>query len=141
MRSFVIQEAEFEISATETIHGLHRIGNKFKIDHTYFGSSQQSNKVKYHKKCVFCNLDHSLWDCVQFKQLDIRQRWDVARSNKLCYRCLGRSHYGEACTKRRICGISGCKESHNRLYTETSLLEQTMKKMKRKRKHHPSQWE
>ena len=141
MRSFVIQEAEFEISATETIHGLHRIGNKFKIDHTYFGSSQQSNKVKYHKKCVFCNLDHSLWDCVQFKQLDIRQRWDVTRSNKLCYRCLGRSHYGEACTKTRICGINGCKESHNRLYTETSLLEQTMKKMKRKRKHHPSQWE
>ena len=141
MRSFVIREAEFEISAAETIHGLHRIGNKAKIDHTYFGSSQQSNKVKYHKKCVFCNLDHSLWDCVQFKQLDIRQRWDVARSNKLCYRCLGRSHYGEACTKTRICGINGCKESHNRLYTETSLLEQTMKKMKRKRKHHPSQWE
>ena len=48
-------------------------------------------------------------------QTDIRERWDVARSNKLCYRCLGRSHYGEACTKTRICGINGCKESHNRL--------------------------
>ena len=28
---------------------------------------------------------------------------------------MGRSHYGEACTKTRICGINGCKESHNRL--------------------------
>ena len=37
----------------------------------------------------------------------------MARSNKLCYRCLGRSHYGEACTKMRICGISGCTESYN----------------------------
>ena len=68
LRSFVIQEAEFQMGAAKTI------GNKAKIDHTYFGLSQQSNKVKYHKKCVFCKLDHSLWDCVQFKQLDIRQR-------------------------------------------------------------------
>ena len=130
MRSFVIREAEFEISAAETIHGLHRIGNKAKIDHTYFGSSQQSNKVKYHKKCVFCNLDHSLWDCVQFKQLDIRQRWDVARSNKLCYRCLGRSHYGEACTKTRIRGINGCTQSllHGDKFVRTNNEEDEKKK-------------
>ena len=73
LRSFVIQEAEFQMAAATTIHGLQRIGNDVKIDHTYFGSKQQSNKVKYQKKCVFCNLDHSLWDCVQFNQLDIRQ--------------------------------------------------------------------
>ena len=73
LRSFVIQKAEFQMAADETIHGLHRIGNKAKVDHIYLDSSQQSNKVKYHKNCVFCNLDHSLWDCVQFKQLDIRQ--------------------------------------------------------------------
>ena len=72
LRSFVIQEAEFQMATAETIRGLHRTGNKAKTDHTYFGSSQQSNKVKYEKKCVFCNLDHSLWGCVQFKQLDIR---------------------------------------------------------------------
>ena len=137
LRSFVIQEAEFQIAAAETIHGLHQIGNKAKIDHTYFGSSQQSNKVKYHKKCVFCNLDHSLWDCVQFKQLDIRQRWDVARSNKLCYRCLGRSHYGEACTKTRICGINGCKESHNRLLHRDKFV-RTNSEEDEKKKETPS---
>ena len=70
LRTFVTQEAEFEMAAAETIHSLHRIGNKDKIDHAYFGSSQQSNKFKYQKKCVFCNLDHSLWDCVQFKSLE-----------------------------------------------------------------------
>ena len=73
------------MAAAEAIHSLHRIGNKAKIDHAYSGSSQQSNKSKYQKKCVFCNLDHSLWDCVQFKQLEIGQRWDVARNNKLCH--------------------------------------------------------
>ena len=74
LRSFIIQKAEFQMATAKTIHNLHRIGNKAKIDHTYFGSSQQSNKVKYQKKCVFCNLDHSLWDCVQFKHPHIRQR-------------------------------------------------------------------
>ena len=124
LRSFVIQEAEFQMGTAKTI------GNKAKIDHTYFGSSQQSNKVKYHKKCVFCNLDHSLWDCVQFKQLDIRQRWDVARSNKLCYRCLGRSHYGEACTKTRIRGINGCTQSllHGDKFVRTNNEEDEKKK-------------
>ena len=125
------------MAADETIHGLHRIGNKAKVDHTYLDSSQQSNKVKYHKKCVFCNLDHSLWDCVQFKQLDIRQRWDVARSNKLCYRCLGRSHYGEACTKTRICGINGCKESHNRLLHRDKFV-RTNSEEDEKKKETPS---
>ena len=133
LRSFVIQEAEFQMAATETIHGLHRIGNKAKIDHTYFSSSQQSNKGKYQKKCVFCNLDHSLWDCVQFKQLDIRQRCDVARSNKLCYRCLRRSHYGEACTKMGICGINGCKESHNRLLHRGKFVRRNNKKDEKKK--------
>ena len=128
LRSFVIQEAEFQMAA-----GLHRIGNKAKIDHTYFGSSQQSNKVKYQKKCVFCNLDHSLWDCVQFKQLDIRQRWDVARSNKLCYRCLGRSHYGEACTKTSICGINGCKKSQNRLLHRDKFFRTNIEKDEKKK--------
>ena len=47
LRSFVIQEAEFQMAAAETIHGLHRIGNNAKTDHTYFGSNQQSDKIKY----------------------------------------------------------------------------------------------
>ena len=108
--------------ASETIPGLHRIGNKAKIDNAYFGSSQQSNKVKYQKKCAFCNLDHSLWDCVQFKQLD---------------RCLGRIHYGEACTKTRICGINGCKKSHNRLLHRDKVV-RTDNEEDEKKKEAPS---
>ena len=46
LRSFVIQEDEFQMAGAKTIHGLHRTGNKDKNDHTYFGLSQQSNKGK-----------------------------------------------------------------------------------------------
>ena len=34
------------MAAAETIHGFHQIGNKGKNDHTYFGSSHQSNRSK-----------------------------------------------------------------------------------------------
>ena len=47
------------MATAETIHSLHRNGNNVKIEHTYFGSGQQSNKGKDQKKCVLCNLDHS----------------------------------------------------------------------------------
>ena len=135
LRTFVTQEAEFEMAAAETIHSLHRIGNKAKIDHTYFGSSQQSNKFKYQKKCAFCNLDHSLWDCVQFKQLEIGQRWDVARKNKLCHSVSEELIMEKLAPKRGYVESMVVKYDTVAFYTEASLLEQTMKKMGRKRNH------
>ena len=74
---------------------------------------------------------------MQFKQLDIRQTWDVVRSNKLCYRCLGGSHCGETCTKTRICGINGCKESHNRLLHRDKFV-RTNNEEDEKKKEAPS---
>ena len=47
--------------------------------------------------------------------MEIQQRWNVAKVNKLCFRCLGGNHFGQGCNRTRICGIDGCKESHNRL--------------------------
>ena len=123
------------MAAAEAIHSLHRIGNKAKIDHAYFGSSQQSNKFKYQKKCVFCNLDHSLWDCVQFKQLEIGQRWDVARNNKLCHNVSEELIMEKLSPKRRYVESMVVKYHTVVFYPEASLLEQTMKKMGRKRKH------
>lgn len=46
LRSFVIQETELQMAAAETIHGFHQIENKGKNDHTYFGSSHQSDRGK-----------------------------------------------------------------------------------------------
>ena len=123
------------MATAKTIHNLHRIGNKAKIDHTYFGSSQQSNKFKYQKKCAFCNLDHSLWDCVQFKQIEIGQRWDVARKNKLCHSVSEELIMEKLAPKRGYVESMVVKYHTVAFYTEASLLEQTMKKMGRKRNH------
>ena len=45
LRSLIIQRPEFHRAAPETIHGLHRIGNKAKIDHINFGLSHNQMKV------------------------------------------------------------------------------------------------
>ena len=53
------------------------------------------------------------WACPEFKQMDIQSRWDCAKQNKLCFRCLGDGHLGQFCNRTRVCGIDGCKEIHH----------------------------
>ena len=47
--------------------------------------------------------------------MSVPERWEAAKSLKLCYRCLGGDHSGETCVRSRVCGINNCKNTHNRL--------------------------
>ena len=47
--------------------------------------------------------------------MDIRQRWNVAKQFKLCFRCLGDDHSGNQCPRSRVCDIHGCQETHSKL--------------------------
>ena len=62
-----------------------------------------------------CNKLHGIWVCEEFKQLDVPKRWECAKKFKLCFRCLGKDHLGQYCTRTRVCGLGGCKEVHHRL--------------------------
>ena len=117
LKRFIVQEAEFQVTAAETIQGLHVAGRtKHRGEQSYFGDKEKSREKKSKStKCVICNSDHPIWQCDKFKQLETPDRWDVAKDKRLCYRCLGTNHRGITCTKTSICGINGCTESHNRL--------------------------
>ena len=65
----------------------------------------------------------------------------MARSSKLCFSCLGRSHYGEDHTKMRICGINYCKESYNRLLHRDKFVKTNIEEAEKKKRHNPSQKE
>ena len=67
------------------------------------------------RSCKICNRQHGVWACDQFKKMNQTQRWDTAKQYKLCYHCLGDDHLGQACTRTRICGLDGCRETHIRL--------------------------
>ena len=110
LREWVIQEAEFQTVASETIRGLsykQKEGAK-----TFFGQAEIKGKVSL---CKLCKKNHPIWRCEEFKGMDVSKRWHTAKKAGLCYRCLGGDHMGGYCTKGRVCGVNGCQETHNRL--------------------------
>ena len=126
LREWVIREAEFQAIASETVRGLSDLeSNSRRRSHgpvgnhgpqSYFSRAGKTNA----KRCSHCNGQHGLWNCESFKQLDVSQRWQVAKDNKLCFRCLGDSHLGTACSRSRECGVDNCCKSHHRLLHQAS---------------------
>ena len=114
LREFIIQEAEFQTVASETIQGLSKHGNKKDNGLSFFGNTQKSSgnqrKVGF-RPCKVCSGHRGVWHCEKFKAMSLPERWEAAKSLKLCYHCLGGDHSGEACVRSRICGINNCKNT------------------------------
>ena len=112
LRDFVVQEAEYQIMASEKVHGMSKSTGSS-------GTSRQRSfhaEAKGHKRnCKVCHGNHGAWACDQFKAADVNKRWDIAKQQHLCFRCLGDDHSGKSCQRTRICGIDNCKKNHNRL--------------------------
>ena len=43
----------------------------------------------------------------------LKDRWEIAKENYLCYRCLSAGHQGRDCPGRNRCDINGCKSTHH----------------------------
>ena len=140
LRKWVIQEAEFQTIAAETMHGL--TGNsansqnreqslpRHKNQRTFFGESRKDRAVEK-TTCHACKGRHAIWKCRTFTKKSPTERWRIVKRAQLCYRCLSTGHYGNKCPQSRPCGSNGCKELHHRLLHQnamtstTSGLEQT----------------
>ena len=123
LRQWVIQEAEFQTIAAETMHGLTgRADNRQPVQsfpsnrnqRTFFVESKNDRGTEK-MLCRACRGQHAIWRCRKFAQKPLTERWDIARRSQLCYRCLGDGHYGKLCPTSRMCGKNGCQESHHRL--------------------------
>ena len=114
LREFIIQEAEFQTVASETIRGLSKRGHKKDSGVNTQKSSGNQRRVGF-RPCKVCSGHHGVWRCERLKAMSPRARWEGAKSLKLCYRCLGGDHNGEICVRSRICGINNCRNTHNRL--------------------------
>ncbi|XP_052281199.1 uncharacterized protein LOC127878708 [Dreissena polymorpha] len=120
LRTWVIQEAEFQTIASETVQGMsgylmseHTSKKTNSNNHrSFFGGSEASGKIS---KCKVCDKHHGVWNCDNFKEMNVSQRWDKAKQLYLCYRCLGFNHVGKSCRRSRQCGHNGCEELHHRL--------------------------
>ena len=66
------------------------------------------------KVCVHCKKVHQLWNCQEFKDLSLENKYSFVKSEKLCFGCLGGNHQIKDCRIKR-CAIGCCQRKHNRL--------------------------
>ena len=72
--------------------------------------------------CPNCEGSHKLWNCEQFRKMNVDERWGMASEKKLCFKCFGK-HQAKNCKRRMHCGIDGCSSDHNRLLHKTKFKE------------------
>ena len=114
LRDWIVQEAEFQTIATETIKGITANQKKKKHNNGTFFSDP---KVYNFRQCKICNGKHGVWKCEVFQRMDINSKWSAVKKEKLCFCCLGDDHYSKDCKRRRKCGIKNCdKDDHKMLH-------------------------
>ncbi|XP_077971393.1 uncharacterized protein LOC120335312 [Styela clava] len=66
-------------------------------------------------KCVDCQGNHALHNCVEFKGRSVNDRAEMVRRNNLCFNCLYRSHRENNCPSKYVCQVNGCGKLHHSL--------------------------
>ena len=123
IRIWIRREAEFSIIASEAIKGVSTGQRQYRNNNgqTMFtnnngrGNNDRKEKQRSRSNCVFCDDSHQIWKCKGYKDLPINERWQFAKANNMCFRCLATGHRGTQCSRCGVCGINGCEETHNRL--------------------------
>nr|XP_039261944.1 uncharacterized protein LOC120338078 [Styela clava] len=64
------------------------------------------------RKCVKCNKDHFLNQCVKFRELSYEDKIEFVRNRKLCFSCLEPGHWSKDCKRTKPCKVEGCKRRH-----------------------------
>ncbi|XP_073964374.1 uncharacterized protein [Choristoneura fumiferana] len=84
-----------------------------KRTHRAFATTTKPQKPT--AKCACCNADsHNVAACPKFLQEETNERWKLARSLRLCFRCLRHRNKTHFC-KRVKCERDGCEYSHHKL--------------------------
>lgn len=68
--------------------------------------------------CPSCNQSHTLSQCSKFKQLSPQERFNIVRSVKYCFNCLGTRHMLKDCMSKNRCRTCNSKH-HSLLHLDT----------------------
>lgn len=78
-------------------------------------SNTEASAEPKNNKCSVCAGSHKTADCADFSKLSVLDRWNTAKQNKLCFRCLNSTHGRPFRCKYIPCGVNGCEASHHKL--------------------------
>ena len=103
LQTWILQEAEFQTIASETVHGLmsnctdptSQPASLYNNQQTFFGESTESHKP-LNIPCLECGKQHGIWNCREFIRRILADRWNVAKRLMLWYRCLAQGHQGKS---------------------------------------------
>ena len=60
---------------------------------------EPTNKEPKSPACLCCNQAHPLYRCNEFKRKSVPERYEVAKSFKVCFNCLKQGHQVNKCSK------------------------------------------
>ena len=78
------------------------------------GPERSGNVPNTEDPCVLCNQRHRLWRCNSFKSMSPKARFDLVKSNKLCYLCLRSGHRVNDCNFKFTCSVPDCGKRHSK---------------------------
>ncbi|KRY23929.1 hypothetical protein T12_6779 [Trichinella patagoniensis] len=67
------------------------------------------------ESCVMCRERHRVSQCPKFLAEKTQDRWRIATSENLCFRCLRRGHTGNRCPEDKRCDCPSCGKTHHKL--------------------------
>ena len=131
------EEVRVRVEAKEMVHGVavaearqnenlsiargkHGHGGRGRSHSFYTGGAVGGSK-ETKPPCGFCEGSHGVWSCKRFQALDVQERWNVAKSRRLCFRCLGSFHQGRVCPRSKPCNVNRCTKNHHNLLHDTKM--------------------
>ncbi len=60
--------------------------------------------------CVMCKKNHKLEVCLSYLNLPLKDREQVVKDNKICFKCLTPGHFSKTCRKKKPCAV--CNKLH-----------------------------
>ncbi|XP_051858691.1 uncharacterized protein LOC127565208 [Drosophila albomicans] len=85
--------------------------------HSVSDNNEETQPRQHHGEsekttCPKCGGTHRLSECVDFRALNVKQRWEFVKSKRLCFCCFWR-HLVRNCKAKETCGVDGCKSIHH----------------------------
>lgn len=80
-----------------------------------------ATEVEAEKKqqCFVCGANHEITRCSKFIKMDVADRWEWAKTNGVCFKCLKKRHRRSAC-KSKLCEVDECRRPHHSLLHKDS---------------------
>lgn len=107
-------DALLELTSPVNTPDLRQFKNKNKINFSSHKPTLTLCAINDKPKCFCCNQTvHNLYNCENFKKLNVAERNNFVRSKKLCVNCLSNLHTINACNSKNSCFT--CNRRHHTL--------------------------